>query len=491
MFQWFTKRLEKWREPQAVKVRRWDAARTDRLNAKHWGRVTEQTINEDLKASLKTLRTRCEHEASTNPFVEGVITTHVIDVVGQAGPTLQVQSEDKKYNEDLERHARRFLAMPDVNGMYSMAEFLQMWVRLLWTCGEFLAQKVTAADVDGPYKLRLQNLHPRRLYTPYGSYGDSNVILGVHRDKAGKPLGYFIDQAPEDSMLGVGVNNAEISAEDIIHRFRVTEPGQARGIPFLASSLQNIADLRDFDEQVLDAARAAADSGVFLFTNHSEAKYIEVNESVDIERRMVSTLPPGWEPKQMIAQQPPVGYVEYRAERLRELGRPVGMPLMMVKLDSSNHNYSSARFDGQTYQRGNRCLQTWIDRTTLTPLIDEVAVEARLGGELSAPPDRVRYQWTWPVPPHVDPLKEGKATTEGRNNRTLTFAKACAANGDDWEMVIEQLEREDERFKKAGISIDAPVATGPTSGGLRDLIEEVVEEMLDVPVGVGGNGRRL
>jgi hypothetical protein len=75
-------------------------------------------------------------------------------------------------------------------------------------------------------------------------------------------------------------------------------------------------------------------------------------------------VPPGWKPWQYSASQPPVQYPDFRAERHRELGRPFGMPLLMVRLDSSKHNYSSARLDTQTYNRTVSGIQCWLSGTT-------------------------------------------------------------------------------------------------------------------------------
>lgn len=448
---------------ESMSLRRWgESAKTDRLNQKHWQDAQDRPLNLDLIDKLTTLRVRSEYEASTNAIVEGMIATHMVDLVGEDGPRLQLRTKDKAYAKKAEKIWRGWWAMPDINGQLSGPDMLRMWVRLLWLSGEYLAQKVVDPDARGPVKQRLQNLHPRRLGTPADKARDDTIVLGVERTRTGKPIAYWINDAPDTGTLNVFDNFRRIPAEQVIHRFRIDEPGQVRGVPWLACVLQTVADLRDYDVQVMDAARAAADLCVLMFTKHPDAKYLQVNESASFERRQISTLPPGWEFGQVTPAQPAATYCDFRNEKLMEIGRPVSMPLMKVRLDSSKHNYSSARFDGQVYARGLAALGGGIERGTLTPLALDVFREAQLAGALSKPPDDLELTWTWPKQPHVDPLKESSGEQVYMENGTMTLQDACASRGLDWEEVVEQRAREKEALEAAGLPFGPSYQT--TSG---------------------------
>ncbi len=71
----------------------------------------------------------------------------------------------------------------------------------------------------------------------------------------------------------------------------------------------------------------------------------------------ITRIPPGWQAQSMATSHPSANNTDFRKERSRDLGRPAGMPLMQIRLDSSGHNYSSARFDAQIYQNANRVIQ--------------------------------------------------------------------------------------------------------------------------------------
>src|SRR5690606_29907051 len=113
----------------------------------------------------------------------------------------------------------------------------------------------------------------------------------------------------------------------------------------------------------------------------------------------------------------------------RELGRPINMPLMMVRLGSEEHNYSSARFDGQIYQRGIACVQASRLERPLNRCVNEVAREAELARQLPPRPADVSYRWLHNKPPHVDPAKEANAEKTYLENGTVTLEEALAAQG--------------------------------------------------------------
>jgi len=450
-------------EPPGRAIRRWETADTNRLNRAHWATVTGQTINEDLSERLETLRTRATYEAANNPIVEGVITTHAAHLVGPHGPTLQVQSDDEAYNNALEALWRDWFKKPDVTGRLSGADLLRGWVRSLWLAGEWLAQLVTDFEVQDGITLRVLDLNPKRLATPYQFAGDPDVALGVRRKETGRPIQYYISRPRPSGVWELDVGEFDvIPADMILHGYMTLEPGQVRGAPWLATCLDTCADLRDYDAEVLDAARAAADTGVYWYTDHPDAEYLEIDTSVNMERRTQSTGPPGWKPSMVNPQQPSTNYVDFRKERMAEIGRPVSMPLMLVRLTAERHTYSSARMDIQLYLIQLLVIQSLLETAGLNPLVAELSREAELAGLLPRRPAIVDHAWVWPRPPHVDPQKEADAETRRIANGTLTYTAALAATGQDLDTVIAQRLAERQKLRKAGLPVPGEPANPQT-----------------------------
>ena len=430
----------------------WAAGNDSRLNGPQWAYAHDSSINWDLEnGGLETVRQRAALEAKRNPIVAGVIKTHVDDVVGPYGPKLRIRSSNRAYDRAAEGVWNAWWAMPDVNGVLSGVEILRLDVETLWPSGEFIHELLTVPEPDGPVSLGLSTIHPRRLMSPIA--GPSDVRLGVRCSRLGRPLSYFIAEEG-DYRYGYPSSSSPVDADSVIHGFHMSEPGQIRGVPYLASSLQAISDLREFGIQTLDAARNAADFGVMLHTDEPDEDPIEYtsSECYDIERGKIQIAPPGWKVTSMGSSHPGPQFVDFVRERLREIGRPVSMPLLMILLDASKHNYSGARFDSLVYRRSIRAEQAWLERVMLNRLLRLVELEAYLAGALPRRrPKAKRVEWIWPSPPEVDPDKHAKSEERFLANGTQTYADACGLHGSDADMQLEALAREVEDFRSLGL----------------------------------------
>lgn len=437
-------------------LRRWDAATTDRLNEAQWEEATGQPIDADLAFDLPTLRARAAHEFHNNPVVEGVVTTHAIDVVGAHGPTLEVQSGDDLFNTRLEAFWREWCDLCDYNNEMSLVDILQLWVRQMWTAGSILGQETN--DQTGspfPATLRCHVIHADRLETPWGMHGDPNVAFGIRRSESGMPLTYYISKPKY-----FGVHRYEtglfdpVPANRIFHGYIRSEPGQSVGYPLLASALPAIRDLRSYDQSVLDAARLAADRSEWFVNINPDGERFEPEDAFEVKhKRMVTrAAPPGWDVRAHDATHPTAHYVEHRKERQSELGRAAAMPLMLIRLDSSQHNYSAARFDDQGYTRHIESWQAWLGRRALNRMVKVLQRELQLVGELPRVPGPINCVWNWQPRPKGDPVKERAAERMGLQNRTLTFAEACRLQNRQEEEVIASWARTKKRLQDAGFT---------------------------------------
>jgi len=463
-------------------ARRWESGNTDRLNQGHWEFAQDESLNAWLSTQLPTIRGRATYEAKNNGILRGMIATHAEDIVGPDGPTLQVLSDDNAYNEALEELWRVWFYAPTHLPNVSGAALLKLWVRSLWKQGSFLAQIITDDLAEGPVKLRVRPMHTRRLGTPAELAGNARMYHGVEYDSIGRPIRYYIQ-----SQEGIGTGCVNVSAYDpvpadlIIHEYIRDEEDQGLGDPWISPSLQPVADLRDYDDQVQDAARQLADNTPLLYATGQDVVTWTNPETLTRERRVIPMLPPGWQAQWPNATQPAAQYPDYRGERMREFGRPVGMPLMLIRLDSSKHNYSSARFDSQVYDRAVEGLQYWLSGSensygTLNRLLDEVAREARFTiPELRIRPPRVIYEWTWPKRPHVDPSKEASGEQIGLQTGTTTEIDVLAARGETLERHIAKKKRVQEAYEAAGVeqpSYGAQAAPAATPGPAAENAED-------------------
>jgi capsid protein len=92
-------------------------------------------------------------------------------------------------------------------------------------------------------------------------------------------------------------------------------------------------------------------------------------------------------------------------------------------------------------------------------------------------PANVRYKWTWPARPHVDPAKEALAEATSLENQTLALTDALAARGKSLETHIETLKRERDLLEAAGLPVPAwlkeQTQAAPTS---RQKLQKLVDD---------------
>ena len=217
---------------------------------------------------------------------------------------------------------------------------------------------------------------------------------------------------------------------------------------------------------------------------------VPVQGTVPMVRGQMVFGPPGYEATQVPASQPSGDQQSWRAEKKAELGRGVNMPAMIINLDSSKHNYSSARFDNQPYWRFVGTCQGWLARIGLDRIEATVVREAELAGELDEPPEDVVISWGWIKPAHVDPTKESSAERGWMENQTLPWSDAVVAHGDDPDRVKAQVEKDLVWFKSVGLPYPAiqPYAPGQAGGQEAPDDQAGAEQPANKKPPVNGNG---
>ena len=453
------------REPKAETTRRWQGAPIDRLNRGHWSNVSAQPINSDLSQNLDSIRHRCEDEISKNSLIEGMISSYALSCVGSTGPTLKIVSEDKEYCESREQLWKWWANNAGSNQQLGIADIMWLWIRSLFGSGEFVDQFVSLPDAPGPVKMRLLPIHAHRLMTPPEFLGDHAVAMGVRRDLQNRrPVCYYISEPYLMGAFEVYTGEfLEVPFRDLLHGFLIQEEDQVRGVPWLAPCLDNIGELRDSVSTMLDSIRAAGDWGVYVQTPNPEAVGMtglnpnQLPPDVPFQRRQERYLPPGSLAATVNPQQPPARWEEFYRSRVQEIGRAANMPLLMMLLDSSDHNFASARFDSQLFWRGIQRTQGFLARS-LDRIEDLVAREAELAyatGDTEGLPPRpkglIERRWLWPQAPEVDSSKERMADRLGLENGTLTLTELCARDNKDVSHVIAERAKENKLLLAAGL----------------------------------------
>jgi capsid protein len=432
---------DEWAPGETFALRRFDVAQNNRLNKNHWRHANGQSINLDLSLDLASVMARSQHEYTNNGFYHGIVSTYALHVVGPHGPTMQIHSDNKRFNEVVEKAWKKVFEMPDPAGNLSGVDGLTVTAKQVLIAGSSLdVQKATRRS--GPTQYGWQTIHPRRLINPAERAGDPLVHMGIEFDRDGRRLRYFIDNPIGPAGVGRSVpNDVKPVPADLVHHIFVHEESeQVTGYPKLASALPIAADLRDYDTEVMHAARNAAKHALGLQaidpTLVADPELIPGGTCIDVEPGMANVAPWGFQWASLASTQPMAVYEMYRHERLMELGRPLHMPLMLVLLSSSDSNFSSAQFDGTIYAEGVAAFQAMLERQTLRLHVEEVITDLVLAGDVQRPADYT-ITFSWPKPPHANIEKITKALRTQYEDGAISLMEYCVALGHDYERVQE------------------------------------------------------
>jgi capsid protein len=316
--------------------------------------------------------------------------------------------------------------------------------------GEVFALLTSNPKLPTAIQLDLRLIEADQVCTPDYRGSNSKTVDGIVFADAGNPVEYHVLKSHPGETLRFNRDFERISAEAMIHWFRLDRPGQARGIPDIMPALPLFAQLRRFTLAVLAAAETAADFAGILYTDapaNGEADAAEPFESIELEQRALVTMPGGWKMSQIEAQQPATTYAEFKHEILNEISRCLNMPF---------NNYASGRLDHQTYFKSirveqvqletvviDRVLAAWFDEAVLIPGF----LPADLGPIAEWP-----HQWFWDGHEHVDPAKEANAQATRLANHTTTLAHEYARQGRDWEEALRQRAKEMALMNELGLT---------------------------------------
>jgi capsid protein len=450
-----------------------ESSETDRLNQAHWAHASDEPINQVLERQLPTIRQRSNYEAINNPHVEGLILSHTLAVAGEDGPLIDLHAEDAegdRWCEEAEEVWEEWARASDAAGELTLASRIKQWNRSCWTNGEWLDQFVSPrpAELRGPrsVRMRLHGIEPARLGSPHDALGNPDIVMGVHRNRFRAPRRYHI----YNNYYYWAMNGEWIRAENILHGFDRMETDQARGVPWCQTGLPTAADVRDYDLQVMDAARSAADMALVAYTQHPDAEfYDDVPKSVGFRRRRINFMVPGWQVQNLQSHQPTAQYKDHRHERMGDLGLGRGVPSMVTRLDAREHNYSSARFDYSLLNLSAKHCRAVIYNPRLHRLVMLVLSEAQLAGLLRPPPVRFFTSFVWPAMPQIDEDKSAKAEERYLKLGTLSYSEACVQrHGRRARDVISRRRRDARMLEEAGLPSVQESSGSGSSGGDTD-----------------------
>lgn len=416
-----------------------------------------------------TLISRSRYEIANNGFSDGIAQTYATDLVG-VGPSLRMQTGSTALNQMIERTWSQWAAAINLRGK-------------LWTSahakhsdGEGLGVIYRNPRVRHPVKFDWVLKEAEQCQTPWLPFEDRGYIDGVRFDEFGNPVWYefLLDHPGSNTRMTIASETEKIPADLVTHWFKVRRPGQHRGVPECASTLNAGAAARRWREATIAAAETAANFTLFIHTEFDpdEMDGVAPMSTMDIEKRMMTALPRGYKPEQMKAEHPTGNYESFHKSLVNEQARPKSMPYNKAACDSSSYNYASGRLDHQTYNASLAvdradCNEQVLDKLFTAFLREAVMVFGWFGGNPNAIAETgLSHTWDWPKPQVADVQTEADANETKLQSGQVGLHRLYAESGLDLEDEIPAMAQtfgvDEAEIRKRLLDICLP-ATKPAA----------------------------
>ena len=449
-------------------------------NATQWLHASNRSADAESLLDLPTLRARCRALERDDSLGSGVIRTRVRQVVG-SGLRPQATTDREASSALEEVWTERSGALFPAEGHLGFAAAQRVIYSRLIVDGEVFVARAKTSDEEPVW---FEIVEADRVDTPLDALPEDRegrIVNGVEKDRYGRCVAYWVArQHPGETVhlkttgkpwTPVALSRASyrrVPADAIRHlRYRVSRPGQTRGVPLMHACLQDFHDLDLLTLALLKKAQVAACLSLFIKSEQGVADLFEVTAEdygyqLDqaIEPGMIFKLYPGEEVQSVIPGFAVPDVEPVQKGIAKRIGAACEMSPEAVLHDWGGASYSAAR---SVQIEDNRSYDT--DRADLAEQVldwiwSEVLVDARLLGDrrVSQAVDTRAVRWVGDARPWVDPDSDGRATMSRMALRLTCRRDEAAALGKDWEELLEQQLVEEKREAELRTKLGLPPA---------------------------------
>ncbi len=449
-------------------------------------RPTNRSADSEIKRGHRYVMARARDQAQNNAYIAGGLEKICNNVVRRGIPPqarirLPNGKQDQKLNKKIERDLwSRWVRYADITGHNSFYAIQRLVLRHLWVDGEVLIHRVWDWSLKGIVPLRLEIIECDHLDGMVDGQLDNGNIArrGIEFSaETGKPVAYHLyEKHPGDYQnLGALGSSRRIPAEDITHIFDKRRASQTRGISWLAAILIEAYDLSDYKTYERIGAKLAAAFGIFI---KSSAPSYGGGAGIGIPGNSQMARPGGTEPDPKLPDfieagriqrlprdteiqvashnRPGTQFEPFIRDSVRGQSTGTGMSYEAYSNDYSSASYSSARSASLEERLSYRGQQGFLNEKLNDKVwawFIEAAFVAGLLPELrdyavNKLPAHEAVSWQDPGWHWVDPLKDSKAADTGIANVTTTRTRVAAANGEEWDELLEEALTEEEKLAK-------------------------------------------
>lgn len=455
----------------------------------------------DLLSELPGLVGRSRDIERNNGIAKGGLQTIVDNVVGtglrlSSRPDYKALGESKEWAQEWRRkyeslfHSWWWTTRCHAGDTMTGDQMTAQQFRAGMLNGEFLALPLWIPDRGDGFATKIQTVESDRLSQPYGQFETLYKRGGIEFDGYGAPVAYNIRKThPGDSFVDPNglaweriPRRMPFGRLRVIHGFDPERSGQSRGKPLLSAILPQFKQIDRYTNAEIMAAVANAmiamtietpldqDSIIDLFAKDAAA-YLKARQEHVVGLRSGAMIPlfPGDKMSGFLPNRPNTGFGAFVDNIYGIIGVALDIPRELLLKDFSRTTYSSARAAMLEAWRSFRRRRDWLGTQWMDPVACLFLEEMVNAGKIDAPgyyENRWAYErckWIGPGRGWVDEVKEADAAVIRLSNNLSTLEEECAAQGLDWEEVLEQRAAEVAYMKQLGFDVVQPPAPRSTT----------------------------
>ncbi|WP_246135417.1 phage portal protein [Pararhodospirillum oryzae] len=435
--------------------RRWDGAP-----------VVSRSLTNDVAAQGRTVSARASHAARNDPHAAAAVSALVASIVGP-GIVPSSQHPDPEARERVNALWADWVSLADFDRLGDFYALQALAVRQMIEVGESFAHLFDVGD-----GLRLRLIHPDQVPFEFPLIGPaSNVRAGVELDDLGRVVAYHVlPRRPDDptAPFVAAYTPVRVPADDVAHLFQPLEPGQLRGLSWLAPVLLKLHDLDQHADAALMRAKVAALlCGVITDPDGSGAGLGGTQTggtlTTGLEPGTLLSLPPG-KGVEFLDPKESQHFDAFTKSHLRAVAAGLGIPYELLTGDLSGVNYSSIRAGMVEFRRK---LEHWQHNVVVfrfcRPIwdrwIEYCGLSGLLPGYLDDPAPYHRVDWLPPRQEWVDPKKDTEAEVLAIRAGLKSRTQAITERGYSPEKVDAEIALDRAREQRLGLAFDTTLPT--------------------------------
>jgi lambda family phage portal protein len=186
--------------------------------------------------------------------------------VGACGLQVLPDSENEDWNAAAQTWWEEWQQYCDLTSLLSFGTIQSLAARSWFIDGEVFILK-TRGESNRP---RIQLIESHRVETPNHliSLEGKTIIDGIEINPIGRPMAYWVKDGVSDPLMPAVYRR--IPADQMIHIYEPSRPGQMRGLSFLYPVMNDLVDLEDLQGLEMKAAKDAAEVSNILTNEAGE-----------------------------------------------------------------------------------------------------------------------------------------------------------------------------------------------------------------------------